>query len=81
MRRPHRNATILIFTCLIRRLDGSCMNSLILAVGYLGFPIKQPCPATASTHQGAGLEEVDKYFLRLVLDRIHSLLVILISFC
>jgi hypothetical protein len=41
MRRSHWNATILIFTCLIRRSDGSHMSSLISVVGYLGFSYKQ----------------------------------------
>jgi hypothetical protein len=30
----------LIFTCLIRRSDGSCMSSLISAIDYLGFSYK-----------------------------------------
>jgi hypothetical protein len=41
MRRSHWNATVLLFTCLIRRMsDGSRMNSLFLAVGCLGFLYK-----------------------------------------
>jgi hypothetical protein len=40
MRRSHRNATVLIFTCLIRRLDESRMNSLLSTVRYLGFSYK-----------------------------------------
>jgi hypothetical protein len=42
MRRSHRNITILIFTCLIRRSDGSYVSNWTLAVGYLGFYYKQP---------------------------------------
>jgi hypothetical protein len=40
MWRSRQNATILIFTCLIRRLDGSRMSSLLSAIGYLGFSYK-----------------------------------------
>jgi hypothetical protein len=47
MRRSHRNTTVFIFTCLIRRSDGSRMSSLISVVGYLGFSYKQvPCLAS-----------------------------------
>jgi hypothetical protein len=47
MRRSHRNATILIFTCLIQMSDGSRMSSLISVIGYLVFSYKQvPCPAS-----------------------------------
>jgi hypothetical protein len=37
MRKSRRNTTVLLFTCLIQRSDGSCMNSLFMAVGCLGF--------------------------------------------
>jgi hypothetical protein len=42
MRRSRRNVTVLIFTCLIRRSDGSHVSNWTLAVGYLGFYYKQP---------------------------------------
>jgi hypothetical protein len=42
MRRSHWNATILIFTCLIRRSDGSRVSSLISVIGYLGFSYSDP---------------------------------------
>jgi hypothetical protein len=42
MRRSHRNATVLLFTSLIRRSDGSHVSNWILVVGYLGFSYKQP---------------------------------------
>jgi hypothetical protein len=57
MRRSRRNATVLLFTCLIQRSNGSRMNSLFLAVECLGFfyknsqplPFVCPCaPATAA---------------------------------
>jgi hypothetical protein len=41
MQRSYRNVTVLLFTCLIQRSDGSRMNSLFLAVGCLGFFMKQ----------------------------------------
>jgi hypothetical protein len=37
MRRPHRNASVLILTCLIQRADGSQMSNLISAIGYIRF--------------------------------------------
>jgi hypothetical protein len=40
MQRSHRNATVLIFTCLIQRSDGSRMNSLLSAIEYFGFSYK-----------------------------------------
>jgi hypothetical protein len=46
MWRSRRNATVLLFTCLIRGSDGSCMNSLFLTVGCLVFLYKQPWPST-----------------------------------
>jgi hypothetical protein len=42
MRRSRQNATVLPFTCLIRRTDGSRMNRLFLAVGCYVCSIKQP---------------------------------------
>jgi hypothetical protein len=44
MRRSRRNATVLLFTCLIQRSDGSHMNSLFLAIGCLGFLYKSSNP-------------------------------------
>jgi hypothetical protein len=35
MQRFHRNTTVLIFTCLIRRSDGSQMSNLISVVGFV----------------------------------------------
>jgi hypothetical protein len=43
MRRSRRNTTILLFTCWIRRLDRSRMNSLFLAVGCLVFLFNRTC--------------------------------------
>jgi hypothetical protein len=42
MRRSHRNATVLIFTWLIQRSDGSHVSNWILVIRYLGFSYKQP---------------------------------------
>jgi hypothetical protein len=55
MWRSHRNMTVLLFTCLIWRSDGSRMNSLFLAVGCLSFLYKtttvtQPSRSFFSLH-------------------------------
>jgi hypothetical protein len=49
MQRSHRNATVLIFTCLIRMLDGSPMSSLISAVEYIRFSPLLECLNTGSS--------------------------------
>jgi hypothetical protein len=43
MQRSHRNATVLLFTCGIRRSDRSHMNNLFLAVGRLGILFIRTC--------------------------------------
>jgi hypothetical protein len=47
MQRSHQNATVLLFTCLIRRSDASRMNSLFLAVGCLVFLLIRTCIDTS----------------------------------
>jgi hypothetical protein len=44
MRISRRNVTVLLFTCLIQRSDRSRINSLFLAIGYLGFLYKSANP-------------------------------------
>jgi hypothetical protein len=41
MRRSRRNATVLVFTCLIQSSDGSRVSTLISVVGYLGFSLSR----------------------------------------
>jgi hypothetical protein len=43
MRRFHRNASVLILTCLIQRADGSQMNSLISTIEYIRFYPLEKC--------------------------------------
>jgi hypothetical protein len=55
IRRSHRNATVLIFTCLIRWLDGSHTSSLISSNGCLGFLLKRTCIDTSLSESAASL--------------------------